>query len=164
MKIQALAGAAALALIAGGAMAATGGNYAAPSQPVAYSKLDSYLKASPAKRRKEDFSLHSTSASNAPIGGSADTSATTTAPAAPAAPATSAGMMPAQGSTAPASAPDNSAGTDAGGAAGAQAAPPAPSQTPPATQTPADQSGAPAATTAPTTGAAPDTGAAKPGT
>ena len=60
MKLQVLAGAAALALIAGGASAAThkhhaaaAGSYAAPSQPIAYAKLDSYLKASPAKRAKE---------------------------------------------------------------------------------------------------------------
>ena len=117
MKMQVLAGAAVLALIAtADATAATkkAGAYAAPSQPVAYSKLDAYLKASPTKRAKGDWSLGPTqTASTAPIGAAANTSATTD-------------MAP----TAPASAPDNSA-------TAAQPAPPA--------QSPPDQMGAPAA-------------------
>src|ERR1700727_1160865 len=112
MKLQILAGAAVLALIAtADASAATknAGAYAAPSQPVAYSKLDAYLKASPSKRSKQDWSL--ASAQTAPIGGAAHTAATT-------------GMAPS--TSAPASAPDNSAGADAGSAAtGATTAPPA---------------------------------------
>src|SRR5580704_2973757 len=135
MKMQVLAGAAVLALIAtADASAATknAGAYAAPSQPVAYSKLDSYLKASPSKKAKGDWSL----ASAAPTGAAANTSATT-------------GMSP----TAPASAPDNSAGTDASGAA---TAPPA-SQTPPAT--PPDQM-TPSAPATPDSSAAPTGGPA----
>src|ERR1700722_9216104 len=98
MKTQILVGAAVLALIAGGAASAathktSAGAYAEPSQPVAYSKLDTYLKTSPTKRGKQDWSIGSTaSASAAPTGASANTSATTS-------------MAP---STPPASAPDNS--------------------------------------------------------
>ena len=79
MKMQVLAGAAVLALIAtADASAATkkAGSYAAPSQPIAYSKLDSYLKASPSQRAKRDWSGGSAaSASNA----GANVSATTPA-------------------------------------------------------------------------------------
>jgi hypothetical protein len=126
MKTQILAGAAVLALIAGGAASAathkTAGAYAEPSQPVAYSKLDAYLKASPTKRAKQDWSVGSTtSASAAPTGAAANTSVTT-------------GMAPA--SSAPASAPDNSA-TTAPPETAAPPAPPAPS--------PPDQMSAPAA-------------------
>src|ERR1700722_10976339 len=102
MKTQILVGAAVLALIAGGAASAathktSAGAYAEPSQPVAYSKLDSYLKTSPTKRARQDWSIgSSTSAPAAPTGASANTSATTS-------------MTPS--SSAPASAPDNSAGT-----------------------------------------------------
>jgi hypothetical protein len=85
MKMQVLAGAAVLALIAAtDASAATkkAGAYAEPSQPVAYSKLDSYLKASPSKRAKQDWSIGSAqTASTAPIGTSANTSATAQTPA-----------------------------------------------------------------------------------
>jgi hypothetical protein len=141
MKLQVLAGAAVLALIAGGASAAThnhksAGAYAEPSQPVAYAKLDDYLKASPAKRTKQDWSLGSTAqASTAPTGGAANTSAT--APQEGAAP--QAGMTP---NNAPAPAPD--------------------SQTAPPAQSPPDQSAPPAGTTAPppSGGATPDTGTA----
>jgi hypothetical protein len=133
MKLQVLAGAAVLALIAGGASAAThksAGAYAEPSQPVAYAKLGDYLKASPAKRTKQDWSLGSTAqASSAPTGGAANTSAT----------APQAGVTP---NNAPASAPD--------------------SQTAPPAQSPPDQSAPPAGTTAPppSGGATPDTGTA----
>jgi hypothetical protein len=119
MKIHLLAGAAVLALIATvDASAATpkAGAYAAPSQPVAYSKLDTYLKASPTKRAKQDWSLGSTAtASAAPTGAAANTSATTgmTPSAAPvdnsaAAPAPSAPAAPpaADSQTAPPAAPD----------------------------------------------------------
>ncbi len=132
MKTQILAGAAVLALIAGGAASAathskSAGAYAEPSQPVAYSKLDTYLKTSPSKRAKQDWSIGSTtSAAAAPIGSSANTSATTGMP----------------NASPPASAPDNSAGTDA---SGATTTPPATSdQTAPPAQTPPDQMGAPA--------------------
>jgi hypothetical protein len=152
MKMQVLAGAAVLALIAtADASAATkkAGAYAEPSQPVAYSKLDSYLKASPTKKAKGDWSLASAqSASAAPIGGAANTSATT-------------GMAP----NAPASAPDNSAGTDASSTAtGATAAPPATGAPPsPPAQSPPDQMSAPA--TPPDSSAAPSSPApATPGT
>ena len=70
MKMQVLAGAAILALIAtADASAATkkAGAYTEPSQPVAYSKLDSYLKASPTKRAKGDWSLGSTASASAGI-------------------------------------------------------------------------------------------------
>jgi hypothetical protein len=97
MKLQILAGAAALALIAGGASAAphkSAGAYAEPSQPVAYTKLDSYLKTSPTKRARQDWSIGaSATASAAPIGGAANTAAT--APQTPTAtPADSAAMPP----------------------------------------------------------------------
>jgi hypothetical protein len=127
MKIHLLAGAAALALIAtADASAATkkAGAYAEPSQPVAYSKLDAYLKASPSKRAKQDWSLGSTTtASAAPVGAADNTSAT-------------AGMTP---SAAPP-------------ASDTQTAPPASdTQTAPPAQTPPDQTGAPAASPAPAT-------------
>jgi hypothetical protein len=119
MKIHLLAGAAVLALIATtDASAATkrAGAYAEPSQPVAYSKLDTYLKASPTKRAKQDWSLGSTAtASAAPTGAAANTSATTdmTPSAAPAAsapaarPATDSQAAPAD--QAPAAPPASSA-------------------------------------------------------
>jgi hypothetical protein len=125
MKMQILAGAAVLALIAGGASAAThthkggqksAGAYAPPSQPVAYSKLDAYLKVAPTKRAKQDWSL----ASAAPTGATANTSAT--APQSGAAP-----------DTAPPAAPD---------AATAPLAPSAPTA-PPAPAAPAAPAGTP---------------------
>ena len=81
MKLHTLlAGAAALALIAGGAHAATkksAGNYAEPSQPIAYSKLDSYLKASSHSRKTKDWALDTQAAAAAAAPGSAaNTSAT----------------------------------------------------------------------------------------
>ena len=131
MKSQILAGAAALALIAGGASAATHkspGAYTPPSQPVAYSKLGDYLKASPHLKAAGNWGLDST-ATAAPIGSAANTSAT--------APQT--GVAP--------SAPDSSAGTASSAAARAAPSPAAPA-TPPAS----DQAPAPAA---PDTSAAP---------
>jgi len=147
------AGAAAVALSAGAAQAATkhhrhakastnAGNYAEPAQPVAYSKLDEYLKTSPARRKKEDWSLASAGAAT---GTAANASATMGA-----SPEPQAGAMYQQ--SAPASAPDNS------GAMGSTTAPPSteaapPGGTaPPATGTaPTDQSAAPPAAP-PTTG------------
>jgi hypothetical protein len=89
MKIQVLvAGVAAIALAATGASAATkhhaastGGKYAEPSQPIAYSKLDAYLKATPSQRAKGDWSNDSTTA--AATGSGADVSATAPAAASP---------------------------------------------------------------------------------
>ncbi len=92
MKLQtALAGAALVALIAaGGAIAApkhsSAGAYAPPDQPIAYSKLGAYLKASPAKRAKGDWATPA-----ADTGAGVNTSATlppsTPSDATPAAPA-----------------------------------------------------------------------------
>jgi len=88
-----VAGAGVVALAAGAAQAAThhastaGGPYAAPSQPVAYSKLDAYLRASPSQRTRSDWALSPGSAS-AQTGAAANASAT--APATPAPDATAA--------------------------------------------------------------------------
>jgi len=80
MKLQVLlAGAAALALVAGGAHAATkksAGNYAEPSQPIAYSKLDSYLKSSAHSRKTQDWTLGAQTAAAAAPGSAANASAT----------------------------------------------------------------------------------------
>jgi hypothetical protein len=148
------AGAAAVALTAGAASAATkhhhakassnAGNYAEPSQPVAYSKLDSYLKTSPTRRKKEDWSL----AAGAPTGTSANTSATMGS-----SPEPQAGAMYQQ--PAPSAAPDNSGAMSA--PAGSTAAPPATGQAAPATP-PADQ------TAPPTTGDTTTPAAKPPGT
>jgi hypothetical protein len=65
MKITLLVtGVAAMALAAGAASAVTkhhigasaGGTYAAPAQPVAYDKLNAYLKATPKQRASRDWS------------------------------------------------------------------------------------------------------------
>ena len=124
MKLQILAGAAVLALIAtADATAATkkAGAYAEPSQPVAYSKLDAYLKASPTKRAKQDWSLGSAAtASAAPTGAAANTSATAPQTPAPAAePAPQAGMMP--NNSAPAATPGHKRRSAGGRAAGRSA-------------------------------------------
>jgi hypothetical protein len=142
-------GAAALALCAGAAHAAThksGGTYAAPSQPVAYSKLGAYLKASPSQRAKGDWgaSGQATAAAAAPTGTPVNTAAT--APAAIASHAAAAnddmqnaptvpGPATPQGMTAPAS-PDQSTNpqtpSSADDATGQTptTAPPAPGSTP----------------------------------
>jgi hypothetical protein len=104
-----LAGAAALAFCAGAASAATsstGGKFAAPSQPIAYSKLDAYLKATPRQRAKGDWTNDQTAAA-AQTGTPANASATApqsdmTAPAAPATPAAQPAAAPADASPAPA--------------------------------------------------------------
>jgi hypothetical protein len=101
-----MAGAAMLALCAGAAHATThtaGGTYAEPSQPVAYSKLNAYLKASPSHRAKGDWGLaaNQTASAAAPTGTPVNASAT--APAMPdqsampsAAPADQGAAMPSQ--------------------------------------------------------------------
>jgi hypothetical protein len=83
MKLQVLlVGAAALALAAGASHAATqksAGSYAAPSQPIAYSKLGSYMKSSAHSRKAKDWGLGSQSAAAAAAPGSA-ANASATAP------------------------------------------------------------------------------------
>jgi general secretion pathway protein D len=131
MKLQViLASAAAVALVAGAAQAATqksAGTYAEPSQPIAYSKLDTYLKSSTHSRKSKDWAIDSQAASaasapnaaanasaNAPQGaapaGDMTQPSTGTAPAdqgaAAPAPSTAAPNPPA---TAPSAAPDSSA-------------------------------------------------------
>ena len=140
MKSQILAGAAVLALIAtADASAATknAGAYAAPSQPVAYAKLGSYLKASPTKRAKQDWSIGSTAtASAAPTGATANTAAiapqTATPDTSAAGPAPSAPVAsPAADSQTAAPAAPVQAPSDPMSAPAAPATPPA-SDTPPA--------------------------------
>jgi hypothetical protein len=92
------------------------GKYASPSQPIAYSKLDSYVNASASQKAKGDWGLDSSTAAAAPTGTGANVAAQ--APDTPATP------------TAPASAPDNSGGTDAAPAAPAQPTTPAAPDTP----------------------------------
>jgi hypothetical protein len=84
MKIAFLAGAAVIALGASAASAAThhrhataesAGRYAPPSQPVAYRKLDAYLKASPSQRARGDWGAESAMAAGAQTGTAANTSA-----------------------------------------------------------------------------------------
>jgi hypothetical protein len=126
MKLQViLASAAAVALVAGAAQAATqksAGTYAEPSQPIAYSKLDTYLKSPAHVRKSKDWALDSqaataASAPNAAANASATAPAgdmtqpsTGTAPAdqgaAAPAPSTAAPNPPAM---APSAAPDSSA-------------------------------------------------------
>lgn len=76
MKTMILAvGAAALALSAGSALAggkAKGPTVAAPKQPIPYSQLDSYLKASPKQRANKDW----WNQTQAETGAAANTSAT----------------------------------------------------------------------------------------
>jgi hypothetical protein len=128
MKLQILASAAALALIAGGASAAThksAGAYAPPAQPIAYSKLDTYLKASPREKATGNWGLDATAtASAAPIGAAANTAAT-----APQAPMTPSAPAAADTSAAPAApsqaAPDTSAAPAAPSQPDTPATPPA---------------------------------------
>jgi hypothetical protein len=75
MKIILLAaGAAAVALSAGAALAQTA---AGPKQPIPYSQLGAYMKASPKVRASKDWS--SGQAAAAPTGAASNTSALTTA-------------------------------------------------------------------------------------
>ena len=129
------AGAAALALSAGAAVAAkhhhstkstNAGAYAEPAQPIAYAKLDDYLKASPGQRKSQDWSLASAGAAT---GAPANASATIGS-----SPEPQAGAQ----YQAPASAPDNSGAMSA---PSGSAAPPPDQSAPPAQP---DQSAAPA--------------------
>src|SRR5207253_3122080 len=78
MKILMLtAGAAALALSAGGAGAAA--KMTGPPQPIPYSKLDAYLKATPKQRAKMDLSADASAsapATSATTGANTDTATT----------------------------------------------------------------------------------------
>jgi hypothetical protein len=130
MKLQVvLAGAAALALAAGAAQAAThhkasgknAGVYAEPSQPIAYAKLDSYLKASSHARTSQSWGLESTGMAAGAAGAGANASATAPAD----------GMTQPQGAVAP----------DQQGAAAPAPSTAAPN--PPATAQPAPDTSAP---------------------
>jgi hypothetical protein len=98
-----LIGAATALMAAGASQAATSraGAYTQPAQPVPYSQLGAYMKASPHARASKDWSAGASSASAA-TGTAADTSATTQAmPAAPA-PAAQGPVNPAPSQAAPA--------------------------------------------------------------
>ena len=110
MKLQVvLAGATALALVAGATQAAThhhrssaksAGAYAEPSQPIAYSKLDSYVKASSRSRTKQSWGLESTGMAAGSATGSA-ANASATAPTTGVAPADQGAAAPAPSAAAP---------------------------------------------------------------
>jgi hypothetical protein len=110
---------AAAGLMAGGAQAAThhaaaetqnAGAYAQPSQPIAYSNINAYIKASPKQRGTRDWSLAAATGSSvnasaatpppaamptpAPTTGAADSGMTSPAPAAMPAPETIAAPAP----------------------------------------------------------------------
>jgi hypothetical protein len=125
-----MAGAAVFALAAGAAQAAThhqrtsgktAGVYSEPSQPVAYSKLDSYLKASSHARTRQSWGLDNTGMAAGAAGSAANASATApqndvTQPSGGAAPADQGAAAPAPSTeapnppaTAPQAAPDTSA-------------------------------------------------------
>jgi hypothetical protein len=145
MKLQVvLASAAAVALVAGAAQAAPQktGTYAEPSQPIAYSKLNTYLKSSSHSRKTKDWAIgaQAASAASAP---NAAANASATAPAN--------GMTQPSTGTAPAN--DMTQPSTATAPADQGAAAPAPSTSAP--NPPA---------TAPTTGAAPDTSMKPPAT
>ena len=119
-----LVGAATALLAAGASQAATSrhGAYAEPAQPVPYSQLDAYMKASPRVRASKDWAAAAgMNTARASTGIAADTSATTQA--APAAPAQSMPAAPAAASSGqpvnpPASAPaDSSTAQPSSGAA-----------------------------------------------
>jgi len=132
MKLQVLVtGAAIAALAVGAASAATHhrrhaakgeslGQYAPPAQPIAYSKLDAYMKASPKQRARGDWTNETATAAAAPTG----TAANAAASPAPSAPA---------GDAAPSAPPPAQAPQDQNGAAGGSATPPAAPQTTPST-------------------------------
>lgn len=129
------AGAAALALSAGQALAKTTHKHAKgeaaataePKQPIPYAQLDAYLKASPSQRAKKDWwSGEAAVASNASAG-SAGANASATAPT----PSTDAPASPTTPSASPSSAvnpPPTATPPDAGGSS---AAPTDQSATPP---------------------------------
>jgi len=76
------AGAAAIALSAGPTLAAHKGKMASigePKQPIAYSQLNAYLKASPKQRMSKDWSTPSGAMATAGADTAANASATTTA-------------------------------------------------------------------------------------
>lgn len=107
------AGAAALALTAGSALAAKpgakGASVMGPSQPIPYSQLDAYMKASPKQRASKDWS------SEASTGASTDTSATTSQPSEssatpPPSPATPPVDNPSSGTVNPSPSPTNPPG------------------------------------------------------
>src|SRR5262249_6714004 len=103
-----VAGAAALALSAGQALATAhhkhaGATIAGPKQPIPYAQLDAYLKAKPAQRAKKDWWAGQAGlASNSAATTAANASAT--APAKGAAPAASGAVTPA--SLAPTTSPE----------------------------------------------------------
>lgn len=82
-----IAAAAMAALVAGAAHAAvrqSAGKYAEPAQPIAYDKLNAYMKASPRQRASSDWADNSSAAASTPAASAAgggytgvDTSATT---------------------------------------------------------------------------------------
>jgi hypothetical protein len=118
-----MAGAAAIALCAGAASAAThksANTFAAPSQPIAYAKLDAYLKATPRQRAQGDWANDQTAAA-AQTGTPANASAQSGMNAQ--APAQNDMSAPAGQVTPPAAAPD--AAPPAADASPAPAAPPA---------------------------------------
>jgi hypothetical protein len=134
MKLQfLLVGAAALALAAGASHAATkksAGNYAEPSQPIAYSKLDSYLKSSAHSRKAKDWTLGSQTAAAAAAPGSA-ANASATAP--------TGAMQPSGGVT------NDQQGASAPAPAASAPNPPATQDQPPAPQAAPDTSAQPPA-------------------
>lgn len=152
MKLQVvLAGAAMLALAAGAAQAAThhkaagksAGAYAEPSQPVAYAKLDSYLKASGHARTSQSWGLENTGmAAGSATGAGANASAN----------------APQNDMSQPATAPDQQ-GAAAPAPSAAAPNPPATETSPPSTQaspnTSTDQQAAPGAAGEPPTTSAP---------
>lgn len=78
-------GAAAAALLVAGSAQAAGSRYAEPGQPIAYGKLNSYMKASPSKRASGDWT-NTAAAGSMPMastGSAADTAATMPASSAP---------------------------------------------------------------------------------
>ena len=117
MKLQVvLTGAAGLALAAGTVQAKVhhhkiaarmGGSFAEPKQPVAYSRLDTYLRASPRARAKESWGLDNTGmAAGSATGAGANASASapqndTTQPSGAVAPADQGAAAPAPSTQAP---------------------------------------------------------------
>lgn len=133
-----VAAAAGSLLLAGAADAATSRHtartYAEPAQPIAYSKVSAYLKASPRQRETRDWT-NGPAMAQANTGGAVNASATQPGPQA-AEPSSQAGPM---------NAPNDTSAPPATGAP-AQGAPSTaiPEQTAPAAQSPAPTSSAPA--------------------
>jgi len=120
----------------------------APAQPIAYSKLDAYLKASPSEREKGNWGLGASTASTAPTGPGANASAT--------APAASAPTTPPAAEAAPSSGAPS--GSTSATAPGAEAAPtpgpngPQQNSQPPTTNNPNGATPPNSTTTAPPNG------------